>query len=87
MGSKRRPSGNGADRGCNITPRESGRLPSGLAGEKVRPTAGGGKQRTAAATLAGAASPGNRQRPRRSIVQSPSLVAEAGVSNEAFAKA
>jgi len=32
---------------------------------------------SAAATLAGAASPGNRQRPRRSIVQLPSLVAEA----------
>jgi len=50
------PCCNGADRGCNITPRESGQtsLWSGVTREPGQQTSGGDADLSAAATLAGA---------------------------------
>jgi len=51
------PTCNGSDRGCNITPRESGQtsLWSGVTREPGKQTSGGVAELSAAATLAGAA--------------------------------
>jgi hypothetical protein len=51
------PTCNGTDRGCNITPRESGQtsLWSGVTREPGQQTSGGVADMSAAATLAGAA--------------------------------
>src|SRR5207237_1337189 len=69
-GSKRKPRCNGADRGCDSTPpeRELTSLWSGGTRESGQPL-WEAEQMSAAARLAGAASPGNRRRPRVSIVQ------------------
>ena len=88
-GSKRRPPGNRADRGWNSTPpvRELTSLWSGGT-RNLGPPLWEAEQMTAAARLAGAASPGNRKRPRASSVQVRRLVAGAasGRSNRAFAR-
>ena len=51
------PTCNGSDRGCKITPRESGQtsLWSGVTREPGKQTSGGVADKSAAATLAGAA--------------------------------
>src|SRR5207244_876293 len=57
-GSKRKPPGNNqADRGCNITPRETGltSLGSGVTREPGQQTSGGDAEMSQATTLAGAA--------------------------------